>query len=92
MIVAFRYNRSLAKLSKAVKVAVTSNQGKAESKALFLDADPAAKVSISAKSQSSFTQNVQVERGHITSAYEDRKALDGKKSWKREVDDTVIYA
>lgn len=76
MIVAFRYNRSLAKLSKA----------------LFLDADPAAKVSIFAKSQSSFTQNVQVERGHITSAYEDRKALDGRKSWKREVDNTVIYA
>ena len=34
MIVAFRYNRSLAKLSKAVKVADTGNQGKAESKAL----------------------------------------------------------
>ena len=34
-------------------------------KALFLDTDPAAKVSIFAECQSSFTQNVQVERGHI---------------------------
>ena len=92
MIVAFRYNRSFAKLSKAVKVADPSNQGKAESKALFLDADPAAKVSIFAKSQSSFTQNVQVERGHITSAYEVRKALDGRKSWTQETDEAVIFS
>ena len=35
------------------------------SKALFSDADPAAKASIFAASQSSFTQNIQVERGHI---------------------------
>jgi len=30
-------------------------------KALFLDTEPAAKVSIFAESQSSFTQNIQVE-------------------------------
>ena len=35
------------------------------SRALFPDADPAAKVSIFAECQSSFTQNIQVERGHI---------------------------
>ena len=34
-------------------------------KALFLDTDPAAKVSILAERQSSFTQDIQVERGHI---------------------------
>ena len=34
-------------------------------KALFLDTDPAAKVSILAERQSSFTQVIQVERGHI---------------------------
>jgi predicted transposase YbfD/YdcC len=34
-------------------------------KALFLDTDPAAKVSILAERQSSFTQHIQVERGHI---------------------------
>ena len=34
-------------------------------KALFLDTDPAAKVSILAERQSSFTQHIQVERGYI---------------------------
>ena len=34
-------------------------------KALFLDTDSAAKVSIFAECQSGFTQNIQVERGHI---------------------------
>ena len=34
-------------------------------KALFLDTDSAAKVSIFAEFQSGFTQNIQVERGHI---------------------------
>ena len=34
-------------------------------KVLFLDTEPAAKISVLAKGQSGFAQNVQVERGHI---------------------------
>ena len=34
MIVAFRYNRSLAKLSKAVKIADASDEGETESEAI----------------------------------------------------------
>ena len=34
-------------------------------KALFLDTEPAAKISVLAKGQSGFAQNVQVEGGHI---------------------------
>ena len=34
-------------------------------KTLFLDTEPAAKISVLAKGQSGFAQNVQVEGGHI---------------------------
>ena len=38
-------------------------------KALFLDTEPAAEVSIFAERQSSFPEDIQVERGHIFTGF-----------------------